>query len=282
MTVVRALTSLATGDAEAALRVLASTPGPLARELAEHLAVRHDGRVYDDPAAFQAFIDGGGNVELYRATSAHLAAHYRTLPRPASVLDLGCGDGRAVLPAAAELGPEAPTLDLVEPSAALLTAAVTTATQLGLHTTPHQGTAQHFLDQAPHRRWSLAESTFALHALPPAERTDVLARLREIADAIVLVEFDVPAFADGSPEHLAYLAERYERGLAEYDGSLVAQGFLMPVLAGQLHPDTARNTWEQPAATWTTQLADAGWHHITLTPIADYWWAPAFAATAHA
>ena len=51
---------------------------------------------------------------------------------------------------------------------------------------------------------------------------------------MLLAEFDVPVAGDGGPAHLAYLAERYERGLAEYEGSAVAQGFLMPVLVGQV------------------------------------------------
>ena len=50
-------------------------------------------------------------------------------------------------------------------------------------------------------------------------------------------------------ESIEFLAETYERGLAEYDTDrdLVAQGFLMPVLTGQLMPGAVRSTWEQPA-----------------------------------
>jgi len=135
---------------------------------------------------------------------------------------------------------------------------------------------------APERHGDLAEATFALHAIPPRERTGVLAALRGLADAVLIVEFDVPPFDDRGPAHLAYLATRYELGLAEYEGSLVAQGFLMPVLAGQVDPDRPRLTWEQRAAGWTAQLHDAGWDKVAVEPLADYWWAPAIVITARA
>jgi SAM-dependent methyltransferase len=278
MTVAAALADLAAGSPRAALRTLSTVDTPLARALERHLTAVHDGRVYDDPAAFQAFIGGGGNVELYRATSALLADAQRGLSR---VLDLGCGDGRAVLPAATALLPDAPTLDLVEPSAALLSAAVAGAATAGLAATAHQGTVQDFLRTAC-GHWDLVESTFALHAVPTPERTDVLAGLRRVAGRILLVEFDVPAFTDGGLDHLAHLADRYERGIAEYPEGPVVPGFLMPVLVGQVRPGGVRNTWEQPAAAWAAQLTRAGWHDVTVTALAPYWWATAIALTASA
>lgn len=277
--VVRALARLAADDPDGASRSLVGSPGRLAGELAEHLAARHDGQVYEDPVGFQAFIDGGGNVALYRALAARLAAHYREVGAD-SVLDLGCGDGRALLAAAAQSAPPAPAFALVEPSPALLATAVAAARKAGLTVTAHPGTAQDFLDHRPPRRWPLAEATFSLHAIPPAERTRVLIGLRAVADAIMVVEFDVPSFDDGSLSHLTYLAQRYERGVAEYDGGPASQGFLMPVLVGQVQPGRVRNTWEQPATAWADQLDAAGWTDTVVEPLADYWWAPAVAITA--
>ena len=78
---------------------LASLAGPgsaLGRELTAYLG--RSGSVYDQPGAFTAFIRGGGNIELYRRLSSELAARYDSL-RPSSLLDLGCGDGLAVVPA---------------------------------------------------------------------------------------------------------------------------------------------------------------------------------------
>ena len=92
----------------------------------------------------------------------------------------------------------------------------------------------------------------------------------------------MPDLPPGSPEHLRFLAETYERGLAEYgtDRDLVAQGFLMPVLAGQLAPDAARATWEQPSWSWQQQLEQAGYTGVAIAPLCDYWSSPAFLLTA--
>lgn len=92
--------------------------------------------------------------------------------------------------------------------------------------------------------WDVAESTIALHTIPHAERTEALRALRPRVGLLVLVEFDVPDLAPGSTEHLAFLARSYEDGLAEHDADrdLVAHGFLMPVLTGQLAPVAVRAT----------------------------------------
>src|SRR5262249_15586262 len=150
--VVRALRLLASGEPGQALRALkapgrAEGEGRLRAALREYLQAAGDGRGYEDPAAFQAFISGGGNVALYRATSTTLAAEYAA-GSIATVLDVGCGDGRAVVPAAASRGPGAPELDLVEPSAALLGAAEEHARAAGLRFTSHHSTLQDWLRHA--------------------------------------------------------------------------------------------------------------------------------------
>jgi hypothetical protein len=60
----------------------------------------------------------------------------------------------------------------------------------------------------------------------------------------------------------------------------VAQGFLMPVLAGQLAPEAARATWEQPSWAWQRQVERAGYTDVTIRPLYDYWSSPAFVLTA--
>lgn len=47
------------------------------------------------------------------------------------------------------------------------------------------------------------------------------------------------------------------------------------MLLGQITPSVARTNWEQPAAKWAEQLADAGYDTVEIEPLADYWWAPA-------
>jgi hypothetical protein len=97
-----------------------------------------------------------------------------------------------------------------------------------------------------------------------------------------VVEFDVPEAAAGSPEHLEFLVRTYEQGLAEYgeQRELVAQGFLMPVLTGQLRPGAVRATFEQPADAWAEQVRKAGYTDVVVTVLYDYWSSPAFLLTA--
>jgi SAM-dependent methyltransferase len=238
--------------------------------LDRHLAERGD--VYTDPAAFQRFIDGGGNEALYREADVALReGHGRRQPRRA--LDVGCGDGRLT---SALLGPRLEHLDLVEPSANLLDAAIARLTGAGAQVVPHRMTAEQFVDAATDGPWDVAQSTFALHALAPDARRSVLTALAPAVRHLVVIEFDVPAFEDRSPAHAAYAVERYAAGIAEYaHDDLVVQGFLMPVLLGQFDPTQPRHTWEQPIDAWVSDLTAAGFHDVHHRHIHDYWWAPA-------
>lgn len=270
MAEVAALRALTTGDVAEALAFLSSevTRPLLNSALRAHLAADGDGRVYDQPAAFTAFIRGGGNVGLYDAVSAALAGLYRQFD-VATLVDIGCGDGRAVAPAVAGLDL---SVTLVEPSSALLSSVALDGAVV-VNTD-----AASFVDGLS-ARFDLAESTFALHTLPYAERSAVLTRLRSHVSRLVVVEFDVPGDPLG---HLDFLADTYERGLAEYedDRELVAQGFLMPVLVGQLAPGVLRNTFEQPAGDWVAQVRDCGYRDVVVEPLFDYWSSPAFLLTA--
>lgn len=288
----RALGALVVGDVDRARREVAGGGTPLARALAEHLRDDGHGSVYDRPAAFEAFIRGGGNVGLYAAVSAVLADLYDR-HRPTSVLDVGCGDGTALLPALAAASHHPGRLDLLEPSAPLLDAALREvgrwqdAAGSGTQVTSRPTTAQALAadlaaGSGEDATWDVLQSTFALHTVEHGPRTEVLRRLRPRVDRLAVVEFDVPDVAVGSPEHVRFLARTYEQGLAEYtdDRDLVAQGFLLPVLTGQLRPGAVRATFEQPATAWTRQLEDAGWADVAVRPLHDYWSSPAFLLTA--
>jgi len=278
---VSALRALTAGDTAAARAALAArVDRPLLNAaLTAYLAETGDGTVYDQPAAFTAFIRGGGNVALYDAVSAALAERYRRFG-VTTLVDLGCGDGRAVVPA---LAAAATSLEvtLVEPSRALLDAALTALA--GRSATAHATDATTFTANLA-TTFDLAESTFALHALPHDERSAMLTALREHVSRLVLAEFDFPAHPVGGGEHLTFLADSYERGLAEYDTEreLVAHGFLMPVLTGQLAPGARRSTWEQPATAWVAQLTACGYRDVTVEPLCEYWSSPAFLLTAAA
>jgi SAM-dependent methyltransferase len=298
-TLVRALQALVDGDAEAAHLAVQGDTSLLGSALSQYLRPEGQGSeggglVYDQPAAFEAFIRGGGNVPLYSAVSAALADLYDEY-RAVTLLDVGCGDGMALLPALQAAQHRPARVDVVEPSEALLQAA--TSALRGwqdshgdpggqppvVHTWPK--TVQDFLTDpraAGHTRWDLVESTFALHTLPHLERDAVLRALRPRTGRLAVVEFDVPEAAVGSPAHLEFLARTYEQGLGEYgeQRELVAQGFLMPVLTGQLRPGAVRATFEQPADAWAEQVRGAGYTDVVVTVLYDYWSSPAFLLTA--
>jgi hypothetical protein len=112
----------------------------------------------------------------------------------------------------------------------------------------------------------------------------VLSALWAHVSQLVLAEFDVPDHPVGGHAHLEFLAGTYEQGLAEYDASrdLVARGFLMPVLTGQLAPGARRSTWERPATAWAEQVRACGYRNVSLEPLFGYWSSPAFLLTADA
>ncbi|GLY15398.1 hypothetical protein Kisp01_24130 [Kineosporia sp. NBRC 101677] len=269
---------------EAFRAVVAAQGGSLlGPALTRYLESGAQGGVYATPAGFEAFISGGGNLPLYEKTSAALAGLYEQ-HRPDSLVDIGCGNGRALLPALQQSSHRPARLDLVEPSAALLEQVLPQVpAAVEVHT--HPSSLQAALADLPQGvRWSLAESTFALHTLPPDERSEALARLRTRVGRLAIVEFDVPDEVPGGPEQLARLARTYEQGLAEYahdaeQFDLVAQGFLMPVLVGQLSPGAPRVTWEQSSGRWQEQVSAAGFRDVQVRALYDYWSAPAFLLT---
>ncbi|GLY28800.1 class I SAM-dependent methyltransferase [Kineosporia sp. NBRC 101731] len=285
----QALVAVTAGDTSTARNLAQRTAREgslLGAALAQYLESSQEGAVYASPAGFEAFIEGGGNVPLYQAVSNSLAGLYEEF-RPDSLLDIGCGNGRAVLPAVEAAGHRPGRLTLVEPSAALLSAATKMLADVApsIEAQTWAGTAQTFLESLPaESHWPLAQSTFALHTLPHEERTAVLAQLRPHLDVLVVVDFDVPHHAVGSAGHLDFLARTYEQGLAEYDADreLVAQGFLMPVLVGQLRPGATRVTWEQSKEKWLEQVKSAGYNDVQVSPLCEYWSSPAFLLTARA
>lgn len=239
----------------------------------ERVVAQGKAGVYVDGDAFAAFIRGGGNVGLYEATSAALSAVYRDYPA-LRLLDIGVGDGMALLPALA--GPLA-RLDLVEPSGPMLER---TAEALQIRGIPYNAvncTLQEFMAR-PADPWDVIQATYSLQSIPPAERPVVFRWLRDHGQRVLIAEFDVPDFsATLHPDRVRYVVERYERGLAEYagDGGQVAQGFLMPVMFGYFDLSASRTNWEGPISEWGESLRAAGFKQVVTRKLFDYFWANA-------
>lgn len=258
-------------DATESLKTARSDGSLMAAAILGHLAAGSR-NAYDAPHAFQVFIRGGGNPALYSATSSALASLYEQ-QAVKSLLDIGTGDGMALLPALARASVAPARVDVVEPAAGLLET-------LKPKLPPGKAwplTLQAFLSKiAPGDFWDLAQSSFALQSIPPMERLDSLRQLRGHVARIAIVEFDVPLH-NNETEQVASMAQRYERAAQEYgeEAPLVAGGFLAPMLLGQLRA-TAPSNFEKPVSAWCEELESAGFRVRSSVHLFDYSWAPAW------
>jgi hypothetical protein len=246
---------------------------PQAASYLERVARQGKGEVYSSAEGFAAFVRGGGNLALYRATSSALRDVYRR-GQAIRLLDIGVGDGLALLPA---LTAEIASIDLIEPSSSLLESACRALSERGTEHRAFNEPIQAFIAREQ-GEWDLAQATFSLQSVPPVDRPALFAWLRDHVKRLLIVEFDVPRFEDQLvPGFARYVVERYQRGIAEYfaDRELVAQGFLMPVLFGYFDPTAARTNYEQPIADWTALLSEAGFAEPDFRLLYGYWWAPA-------
>lgn len=273
-----ALQALAEGrDADAIALLEGAGDLPMAVALLGHLNSSAPVGAYDQAHAFEAFIRGGGNVALYDALSAFLAAAYDRL-RPTTLLDIGVGDGMALIPAL-ERARHAPTaIDVVEPNATLLESLTR---RLEVRSADPRGLEAFAADLSDRPHWDIVQSTFAMQSMSPAVRTRALRQLAAQVRTLIIVEFDVPVFEPHSHALYRSLASRYEQAARECgaDAALVAAGFLAPMVLGQLRAEAPSNQ-EQPAAAWVDELRSCGFTDIVVDHIHDYSWAPAVGITA--
>ena len=240
-----------------------------------HVSEKKSSDVYASPEGFAEFIRGGGNVPLYQNTSAALHQIY-TNSGASTLLDIGVGDGHALLPA---LSDTIRQLDCVEPSVAMLTALEKKLSDYDLQFQLHPLSWQDFRDGLESdRHWDMIQMTFSAHTFLPAERIDLMSWCAQRCKQLIVVEFDVPSFEKMmTAEVIRYYVEKYELGLAEYpDKEVVMQNFLMPVFFGNFAHDSQRLTFEQPADKWRRLLEQADFADIQQAAIYDYWWGPAF------
>jgi hypothetical protein len=244
----------------------------MGRALALALGNPSQATAYDAPLAFEAFIRSGGNVALYRAVSTTLALLYDR-HRPRRLLDIGTGDGMALVPAVVE-ATHAPTeIDVVEPSELMFAKVMGS---LSIRKGYNQ-TLEAFVESlAQENHWDMAQASFALQSIHPVARIKALRELAHHVDRLIVVEFDVPDLSLGSRDLHESLATRYELAASEQkdNADLVASGFLVPMLLGQLRAATPSN-WEQPATAWLDHLTSAGFRAVKVEHVHDYSWAPA-------
>jgi len=250
--------------------VAADPKDPLAVALSEHLS---DGAIDTAPdlEAFRRVADSPENISLYERT-ARLVARAHERIRPASVLDLGSGDGR-VAASAMRVGLE--RLDLVEPSRGLLDVAVRRLDDTGVELHGHRVVLDEWSTLVTDRTWDVAQAVFSLHGGAPEIRRGILTALAERVSSVLIVEFDCPVETDRTDPHLRFLVDRYREAVAATDDDLIVGGFLVPVLAGQLSPGATRHAWEQPLSAWCAEIEAAGLRVVDTSPISDHWWASA-------
>ena len=289
----RVLKAWSQGDLSTALLlakdVAATEPEHIVyREAAIYLErVQREGKqnVYVSPEGFGAFVRSGGNIGLYTNTSDLLRNVYEEYAS-FSLLDVGVGDGLALLPALLDNVHQnvAHQLDVIEPSAAMLT---NTRSQLDARNIKHRafnGTLQDHIQQAPFgpMHWDVVQATYSLQSILPGERPALLQWLGQHTQRLLIAEFDAPNFDNDLLSHarVRYFIERYQQGLAEYDavsdGDVVKQGFLMPVFFGGFDSSEARTNWEMPIDNWVELLKDAGFTKVETQLIYPYWWAKAY------
>lgn len=285
-TFVQAVRAFQQGDYGAAARHAATVSADLPDDLFyQHAAIylnrvaeqgAHD--IYASPEGFAAFVRGGGNVPLYAELSKRLAEVYAS-QRDIILLEIGVGDGLALLPA---LTDTLAHIDLVEPSEVML---ATTRAALQQHEIAHRAfnlPIETFI-ATEDRQYDIAQATFALHNLAPAVRAVLLEWLYRHTDQLLIAEFDVRMdVALNSADHILHLIERYRQGLHEYTDSqtVVAQGFLLPILFRNFESADHPTLHEQPIDDGIDELHAAGFTQVTKTHLYPYWWADAYLLTA--
>jgi hypothetical protein len=251
------------GDLDAAVAAAQSIAGAgeLYAQAARWLAkVAQGGETgaYLDADAFAAFIRGGGNIALYAAVESIVATAWDDY-RPATILDIGPGDGKVIAGALRRTRLQLRTsFDLVEPAVNLLPKAVEQLSvssqkvganpcgcplgqaqdlplpqdiekiQLSQHTPQVEvrgfnGTIQSFMAEAPPTaRWDLCQSTWSLQNLSPTERVPLFRWLRERCATLLMAEFDVQTemYPLLSPERIRLIHDKYVAGIAEYTGKM--------------------------------------------------------------
>jgi len=210
---------------------------------------------YVNPDAFQLFLKGFGNPELYLSVGRALGSDYTNLAsavsHPLRLLDIGVGDGRALIEALQVFGtscsePVPLVISLLEPSKMLqscierlqrlFNAKTHTSVEsvceplqyLDFQTTIQQFVTSRDTDQP---EWDMVQASFSLHNLPPSERAHVFRWLKtqiKTKGKLVIIEFDVPVqqkapiFVESSAEPIidqefaSYVFDKFSLGFQRF------------------------------------------------------------------
>lgn len=260
----------------------------------EKVAQGGPSKAYLDGDAFAAFIRGGGNLAMYRALDSLMAAAWDE-HRPATILDIGPGDGRVIAGAldCTQLRP-LPAFELVEPACNLLPQALERLSRRSPapRVSSFNGSIQAYVDQAaPAAAWDVCQATWSLQNLSATERGPLFYWLSQRCKILLLAEFDVQTedFPLLSAERVRIIHDKYLAGLAEYTGHMqpdveeqIKQGFLMPIMFGYFRSGGDRSTCEQTILEWSKEIVSAGFRRVRSRCIYRYWWADAYLLTAYA
>jgi ubiquinone/menaquinone biosynthesis C-methylase UbiE len=297
------------GDMEGALKALEGTQTNEPREVfflqqvKRFLSQRKDStELYVDPSGFEAFTRGGSNVALYEAVHEALGKLYASRGSDLSLLDVGCGEGAALVPALkraqeaarAEGREEFPLkkIALLEPSSMLAACErklreAAEALGISVEVESISSNIEQVCSSLEH--FSFVESSFALQNVNKHDRARVLSELAKKCDVFVLIEFDCSAidlseaarfedrtidgflekYIGGVNEFNAQLSESY--GLSENQMSAAIEGFLVPILFHNFTGHSKLN--EQSAAQWLDELRTT-FSDVRVQTINEYWWAP--------
>ena len=339
----------ADNDSKAAITAFRASDSLLGNLLASHLELSPPPETSDkpnnnsttatydaNPDAFFWFAREGGNLALYESVTSALLEQWKQPPPPpppscsqrVHVVDIGVGDGRVVAELWKHLDEERRkqlSLTLVEPVSSMLAeceravadaqpTCVPRTAQEWLHSSTRvmEGKGEQVKGEKEEVS-TLIQASFSLSAIPREERRrEVLLALRERADRLCVVEFDVRHRDMSARDNceLRLSAERvhdvvcaYENGVAEYlrhcssnsedtddacfdvekkqqfspvteHGELIVREFLVPCFLGYFS-DVRVTTHEQSAEEWVSDLREAGFEKIQVQPLYKYWWSQA-------
>ncbi|KAK3237092.1 hypothetical protein CYMTET_52801 [Cymbomonas tetramitiformis] len=127
-------------------------------------------KVYaEEPSAFAIFARTGGNVPLYDQVGQALSSHWKVFGAE-TLLDIGVGDGRALVTAASIGAHALKTVMLVEPAKTLLEDCTRMLHNIGVY--PDKtfcGTVQSFMQEDSECFYDVIQATFSLQSLPMSE-----------------------------------------------------------------------------------------------------------------